>query len=788
MDDEQPKDDSAEVGRWIKELTACREREKDFRTDGQRILDLYDGTKAMETPFNILYSNTETLMPALYSATPRPEVQRRFKDEDPLGKASSQAGKRMLEFLVDTNTDTYETYDDGMQQATLTALLPGRAFTAVKYDGPEGDAYEGETVCVDSKLWNRVYVGFAHRWDHTPWIAYEDMIDKAEAEKQFGKDVADLLTYSAQDEQDKTDDKRVVKEEPHQGETKLTRIYQIWDKDGGKQVRYVSEQVKDRFLKVMDDPLGLTGFFNCPKPLTFLKKPHSLLPTALYILYESQAKELNELTRRIKHITKAIRARALYDGELGDDLKKLMDADDAMLVPSDKSGSLAADKGMENAVWFWPVDKLIVVLRELYVAREQCKQVIYEITGISDIIRGASKASETLGAQEIKTQWGTLRLKRAQKEVARYARDLLRLMLEIAATKFNEETWAKMTGLPFLLSSKFNELTAIRNALKGQVQQMQAQMSPPQPGMAPPPMPPQVQQLQQIEQQLQVPQWKDVLALLQDDLQRSYRIDIETNSTVEPEAAEDQKMIQEVLMTLSQVLQGMGPLVVKGVLPFEAAQTLLLTIIRRYRFGTEIEDTIKQMQPPKPEDDGKAAEMAAMQQQMAQQQAQAQQQTAQQQLQVQAMTAEKQILEQKVDLQLREIQLKAEQESLARERQDFEKMKGLQQQVDAAKIGPEARDLERSKQQQERATEAMKAKIQQETELAKAKLASQTQLEVARMSNQAKVDQVEAQPGGKKQTDAIGILLKEIAKPRRKKAIRGADGRIEAVEDVPVES
>ncbi len=732
------------VGRWLKELTACKKREQDFRADGQRILDLYDGTKAEETPFNILYSNTETLLPALYSATPRPVVQRRFKDADPLGKNAAQAGQRALEFLLDTDTAGYETFDEGMQTATLNALLPGRASTGVKYDGEEKDDYQSETVCVDSKQWNRVLYGYAHKWNDVPWVAYEDYIDKAEAERLFGEEVMALLTFTDQEKTEASEDTKGTIQEPHQGETKLTCIYQIWSK-ADKTVYYVSEQVKDRYLKEEGDPLGLAGFFNCPRPLQFLKKPHSLTPTALYVLYESQAKELNELTRRIKHITKAIKAKALYDGELGEDVKKLMDAEENALVPADKSSSLAAEKGLDNAIWFWPVEKLIIVLRELYAAREQCKQVIYEITGISDILRGASKASETLGAQEIKTQWGGLRLKRAQKEVARYACDLMTLMLEIAANKFSQETWARMTGLPFLVDAKFNELTKIAELLTAQVQQMPAAMPPAQPG-APPPLPPEVQQLQQVQQQLQATKWADVLAMLRDDLQRAYRIDIETNSTVELEAAEDQKLLNEVLTTLSQVISGMGPLVMKGTVPFQAMQTLLLTIVRRSRLGADLEDTIKAMQPPKPEDDGKAAELAKLQSQMAQQQMQAQQQTAQQDLQVKTMTAEKAILEQKVDLQLREIQLKAEQDKLALEREAFEKHSALQQQVQAAKVGPEAKAQELSILQAERATEAMKAKIQQETELAKANIAATTQIEVAKISAKAQADRPKAVP------------------------------------------
>lgn len=730
------------VSRWIKEIAACRQREIDFRKDGQRILELYDGTKASDTPFNILYSNTETLLPALYSATPRPSVQRRFKDDDPLGKHAADAGQRGLEFLLDTNTDGYQTYDEGMEHATLDALLPGRAATAVKYEGTEKDEYKTETICVDSKQWNRVYYGYAHKWTDTPWVAYEDYIDRKEAARLFDTDgdkVSDLLNFTDDAPAEAAEETKGNTAEQHQGETKLTRIYQIWSK-ADKTVYYVSEQVNDRYLKEEDDPLKLTGFFNCPKPLQFLKKTHSRTPTAPYILYESQAKELNELTRRIKAITKSIKAKGLYDGELGPDLQKLVDAGEGELVGADRSASFAAEKGLQNAFWFFPVEKLIIVLRELYTAREQCKQVIYEITGISDILRGSSKASETLGAQEIKTQWGTLRLKRSQKEVARYARDLLRIMLELAATKFSQETWARMTGLPFLIDAKFNELTKLKELLTAHVQQMQAAMPPTQPGAPPPPPPPQLAQLQQVAKQLQAPRWADVLSMLRDDLQRAYRIDIETNSTVEPEAAEDQKAINEVLMALSQVLGQIGPLVVKGVLPFEAAQVLLLTIVRRFRFGSELEDTIKAMQPPKPEDDGKAAEMAQMQQKMAQQQTEAQQQKAQQDLQVKTMTAEKGLIEKNLDVQFREMQIKADSEKLAIERADFEKMRGLQAQVDALKVGPEVQQMERSKQQQERATEAMKAKIQQETELAKAKIQQETQIEVAKIAAQAQKD------------------------------------------------
>jgi hypothetical protein len=45
--------------------------------------------------------------------------------------------------------------------------------------------------------------------------------------------------------------------------------------------------------------------------------------------------------------------------------------------------------------------------------------MIYEVTGISDIVRGQGNAQETATAQEIKSQWGSLRIRKLQKQIER---------------------------------------------------------------------------------------------------------------------------------------------------------------------------------------------------------------------------------------------------------------------------------------------------------------------------------------------------------------------------------
>ena len=353
----------------------------------------------------------------------------------------------------------------------------------------------------------------------------------------FGKEIANSIEFTVGEDNDDEDGKEGNRtDERDTGERKTALVYQIWDKANGKVVRYISPHYKEGYLKIQEDPLELTGFFPIPRPLQFIDKSNDLKPVAPYILYENQAKELNRLTRRINRIAEAIKARGIYDSSLGGDIENVMKADDNTLVPSDKSSSLAAEKGYGNAIWFLPIQELVITHEKLLMAREQCKQVIYEITGISDIIRGATKASETLGAQKLKSQWGTLRIKPKQGEVQRYARDMLRLMLEIAATKFSEDTWAQMTGLPFLTQAQSQQMQQIMQA---------AQMS----GQPPPP---------EVVQQMQQPTWEAVLGMLRKDTQRAYRIDIETNSTVEPEAVEDQKNIADLMTALGQFLNGVG--------------------------------------------------------------------------------------------------------------------------------------------------------------------------------------------------------------------------------------
>ncbi|MEQ1580919.1 MAG: hypothetical protein ABL964_10030 [Steroidobacteraceae bacterium] len=780
------------VKHWLAEIEASRKRDEWFRKDGERIRNIYAGEKKDATPFNVLFSNVETISPALYSQVPRPVVQYRFKDGNPIGVAAAKAAQRILEFQLDTNVEGYETFNDAMKAAVNDALLPGRGFTTVKYDsevvdvpdedaaedkGVEDDADEGvpttpvknyELICTDGASWNRVYIGYAKKWSKVPWVAYEMYVDKSEAKRMFPESV-NKITFTKGQETENGQNKK--QDDRYLGERKTALVYKIWDKSDRK-IKFISPQYNDGYLSVMDDPLELTGFFDCPRPLQFVEKTDDMVPTAMYTLYENQAQELNSLSVRINRIIKSIKAKALYDGALGSDLDNLMSADETSMTPTE-SDVLSIEKGMDKGIWFWPVEKLIVVLRELYAAREACKQVIYEVTGISDIVRGASKASETLGAQQIKSQWGTLRIKPKQAEVQRYARDMLRMMLEIAANKFSQETWAKMTGLPYLTDMQVQQAQMMVQA----AQQAMQTMPPPMPGAPPDPRAAQSQQaIQQAQAELQKPKWADVIRVLQDDIQRAYKIDIETNSTIEPEAAEDQKNISDLMMAIGQFLNGTGPMIAQGIMPFETVQSMLMAIVRRFRFGNEIEDQIRNMKPPKPQDDGKAEAAQKQQQQAAQQQAQAQQKATQDAATIAQLKTQLEQTQAMLDLQKRDSDLTARENKLATEQAVFkieQKVAGESLQNRAALEGTK---LDHKKQIT--GLESKQAKTEQVVGKAVDSKMAQSVQQMGQMIQQL-VDTVT------QQAESTQQLVKAVSAPRRRKAIRGPDGNIaETVDEV----
>jgi hypothetical protein len=226
-------------------------------------------------------------------------------------------------------------------------------------------------------------------------------------------------------------------------------------------------------------------------------------------------------------------------------------------------------------------------------------------------MRGDTQASETFGAQNLKSKWGTQRLQKFQGEVQRYTRDCFRIIAELAAKNFGDKTIQSMCNLDFATDDQVAQAQQIMQMAQVMQMRMQAQAQmapqqpsggppgqPPQPGQGGPPQPPQLppeleQAMQQAQDTLSKLKWSDVIGMLREDTARQYRIDIETNSTIDPTRQEDKQDIIEVMQALANTAESFGPFVEQGVFPMPAFKSLLLAICRRFTFGREVEDEIE---------------------------------------------------------------------------------------------------------------------------------------------------------------------------------------------------
>lgn len=477
------------VKRWNLELSIAGRLEKEWVKTGESIVERYRGTKQKKNSFNILWSNTETLSQSIYNTLPKPDVRRRYRDADPVAKVVSD----VLERAIDYSMDVYD-FDQVLRLDVADMLLPGRGVSRVKYvpdfadieadasqaEDPKAEAVEPAQKLVDERVvcehvhWKDFRHGPGKTWDEVRWVAFRHKMSKVAGVEMFGA-IFNQVTLDA------VADEEVKKEEKGVGALfKTAEVWEIWDKDD-KTVTFIATTYKQAPLKVTPDPLELDGFFPNPRPLFAILDAESLIPAPLYEKYKQQAEELDRISSRINNLTEALKVRGVYNSVLTE-IAKMQDAGDNELIGATNVQALGESGGLEKNIWMMPIEAAAKVIQVLNVQRDACKAVIYEITGIADIMRGASDARETLGAQQIKTQWGTQRLKKMQAEFQRYARDIIRLKCQIIANKFQVETIMAMTGIKLFKTE----------AERQQVQQQAAQFQ-------------QFQQVQQAQQQAQQP-------------------------------------------------------------------------------------------------------------------------------------------------------------------------------------------------------------------------------------------------------------------------------------------
>jgi len=460
------------VQKWLNCIGSYDNEYKKWEARATKIVKRYrDDNRSQNTnetaKFNILWSNVQTLIPAVYARLPKADVARRFGDNDPVARVASQLIERALDFEIEHYSDFRST----MRYAVEDRFLGGRGVAWVRYephvraqdipedglqitedvdetdsrriqtqmtmDGAIGEEIEPpeeieyECAPTDYVYWKDFGHSVARTWEEVTAVWRWVYMTKESLVERFGEETAKKIPMDAGPETNK---------QYSQGARDFTRakICEIWDKESGK-VYWISKSCPD-ILDERDDPLGLENFFPCAKPLYATTTSDTLVPVPDFTLYQDQANELDILTDRIDGLVKALRVRGVYDAAQPALQRLLTEGDNNTLIPVDKWLGFSEKGGLKGSIDLLPIDVMAATLMQCYRAMNEIKNQIYEITGISDIIRGQSAASETATAQQIKGQYAGLRLRSMQEDVALFASELFQLKAQVICTKFQPST------------------------------------------------------------------------------------------------------------------------------------------------------------------------------------------------------------------------------------------------------------------------------------------------------------------------------------------------------------
>lgn len=426
-----------ETDKWLKKISKAEKNYKEYHELIKKIREYYKNEK--DNKHNIFWSSIETLKPFLYFKQPKPYVERKEKTSDAIASTACKIVEKALEwdlsqfdfdgvikyvrndFLLSGMGLCYEKYTPTFKKILQEVAVEKDGVLAVEQVQADIlDSEKVETLYIDPEdfIADSEKVGI---WEDCTWVARRIHMTREDVVKQFGDKVKQFLIID--DEEDPKKD---------------TKVYQVWDKTD-RRILYVSEDCPE-FLRVDEDILKVDGFFPFPKPIFATTTNDSLIPVPDYSQIESMLKELDGITSRMSKIMQALKISGAYDNSFPE-LKNILNKDITLVSLSDFK-KLRESGGISGVIDFMPIEQYVASLQVLAERRQDLTQQIYEITGVSDIMRGNSDPNETATAVTKKTNFGTLRNQDRQNDMQRFITDLLKIKAEMICEQFSPETLA----------------------------------------------------------------------------------------------------------------------------------------------------------------------------------------------------------------------------------------------------------------------------------------------------------------------------------------------------------
>jgi hypothetical protein len=458
--------------RWNAEVTSAKKAAKKWRKVGERVTRVFlddreAATHSMRiTKLNVFSANIITQRAMLFGNVPRVEVGRRFEDAN---DDAARVAAELLERIA--NADIGKQFSFAIGQALDDRLLVGFGLARVRYaaefksvqqeairaeDGTElapaytVDTKTAESVPVDYINWRDVLWSPARTWDEVRWIAFRNYMTRDQCVKRFGKKIGMAIPLEVRASGNERKDERPgIKDDPWQrGE-----VWEIWSLED-KTVFWFAEGM-EVICDAKKDPLQLEQFFPCPQFMLANPTSKAYVPRCDYTLAEDQYVELNDVTSRITMLQRALKAVGLYDKTADGIQRMLTEGTENELIPVENWAGFSEKGGIGGAIQWMPLQDIASTLASLVEYRGQLIQLLFQVTGMSDIIRGQTDPGETLGAQQLKAKFASVRMQQQQDDFARFATDLQKLRIEIMAKHFDDASLLKESAMEQSLDAQY---------------------------------------------------------------------------------------------------------------------------------------------------------------------------------------------------------------------------------------------------------------------------------------------------------------------------------------------
>jgi hypothetical protein len=647
---------------WYNKIASYERTFKKWEGRADKILKKYrDDSRTQNNPnarFNILYSNVQTVIPAIFARLPRPDVSRRFRDNDPIGRVASMMLERALEFELEHYTD----YKSAMDSVVFDRMIGGRGTAWVRYEphivaGEKGMPEDGvqvtedideadetteglenenperieyECVPIDYVHWRDFGHSVARTWEEVTSVWRKVYMNRDALVERFGEEMGHQIPLDSQPSDGKT--------YAHQQDAAdQAVIYEIWDKETGTAL-WISKSL-GKILDERPDPLQLENFWPCPKPLYANLTTENLEPIPDFVMYQDQARELDTLCDRIDGLINALKVRGVYDASSSELQRLFSEGENNTLIPVHNWMAFAEKQGMKGAIDLVDITPFALALTQCYQAMEQVKGQIYEIMGIADIQRGQTDPNETLGAQIIKSNNAAGRLKTMQNHVVQFATTLLNIKAQIICNHFSEDTIIKISG---------------------------------------------AEQLSEQDKQL-VPQ---ALQLLKSESAKNFRIDVTSDSMIYQDEQQEKADRMAFLQAMGQFFQQAVPMANAVPETTPMLMEMLKFAVTAFKAGKQLEGIIDET-ADKFREQAKAAEgqpkppSPEMQKLQMQSQLEQQKMQFQAQLEEQKMQANIEFEKAKQEFQSQETQVRMQMEAERDEREADMQVKVKQMEIDA---------------------------------------------------------------------------------------------------------